>query len=126
MRITELLESKDFKDIDDMLNPKKDDNEDGIGFDLAEDLSFFMNHDDDAYRRHFYPAIIKCVESIKRKKPTSPKMFKEAVVASYKDYIKKFPSKDLPDALEGQLFKETCEKIHEEVCQQISDGKYKD
>lgn len=125
MRIRELLENRDFKDLDNMFKPEGDE-DDGIGYDLLEDLAFFMNNDDDAYRRHFYPSIVKCIHLVKNKQKTTPSLFHEAVKESYKEYLKKFPKRELPDELDEKMFKEACEKIHEEVRNHISDGKYKD
>lgn len=122
MRITELLEGKRFNDLD-WVDHKGDKTE--INFDLAEDLIYFMNHDDDIYRRHLYPSVVRCIEGA-RKKKTSPDMFADAVKESYKHYLKKFPVKELPFEINSKVFKETCEKLHEETCQHISDGKYKD
>ena len=123
MRITELLEGKKFNDLDFI---KKDGDKNTIDFDLVEDLIFFMNNDDDTYRRHVYPAVASCIECLENNKNTGASMFKEAVVNSYNNYIKKYPVRNLPDNLEGKLFKETCEKFYEEICTQHSNGKYKD
>lgn len=123
MRITELLEGKQFNDLDFI---KKDGDKSTIDFDLVEDLMFFMNNDDDTYRRHVYPAVADCIECIENNRSTKPSMFKDAVTKSYQNYIKKYPVRDLPDNLEGELFEETCKKFYEEVCTQHSNGKHKD
>lgn len=124
MRIKELLEGKQFKDLD-WITVGQDDKRE-LNYDLAEDLVFFMNNDDDTYRRHTYPSIINCLKHTESKKKSSPAIFEKAVQESYKSYLKKFPLRELPTDIEEKLCKETCEKIHEEVCQHISDGKYKD
>ena len=123
MRITELLEGKDIKDLQWV---KHDGDKTVPDFDIADDLVFFMNNDDDTYRRHVYPKIHNCIESIKAKRKTNSSMFADAVKEGYKNYIKKFPIRELPVELDDKLIKETCDKMHEEVCQHISDGKYKD
>ena len=125
MRIQELLENQKFSDLDKLVD-KTDDQHDGLDFDLIEDLVFFMNNDDDAYRRHVYPSIVKCVNSIKQKSPTKPSMFKLAALECYKSYSKKFPVRGLPTSLEEKQVQEICEKFHEEVCKHASEGKYKD
>ena len=123
MRIVELLEGKQFNDLD-WITPKEDGSE--LNFDLIEDLVFFMNNDDDVYRRHVFPSVAKCVDNISEKKKTSPDMFKRAVEESYKEYIRKFPIRKLPDSVEDELCNEVCNKMHEEVCKDVSEGKYKD
>lgn len=118
MRIRDLLESQDFKEF---IN-----SDDGsIDYDLVEDLSFFMNHDDDTYRRHLYPAIVKCIHNSKNKKETSPAIFKIAATESYKNYIKKYPIRELPDELDSKLIEDVCKKVYEDICKHIEDGKYK-
>lgn len=123
MRIVELLEGKNFKDLDFV---KQDGDKREIDFDLAEDLIYFMNNNDDVYRRHVYPSIAKCVESYKKKKGTKPNIFKSAVLDSYNSYIREFPIRELPQSLDEKLCQEICSKMHEEVCKGIEEGKYKD
>jgi hypothetical protein len=123
MRIQELLEGKKFNDLD-FVKHTSEGRE--IDFDLAEDLIHFMNHDDDVYRRHTYPAIAKCLDRISGKKSTKTSIFKDAVEESYKIYAKRFPIRELPDNLDGKMCEEVCDKIHEELLKHIEDGKYKD
>lgn len=126
MRVIELLENKDFSDIDKLADTAGTDQDDGLDFDLVEDLVYFMNNDDDAYRRHVYPHIVKCVSHIKRKVPTKSSIFRLAALECYKDYSKKFPIRGLPESLEEKQIKQVCDKMHEEVCKHASEGKYKD
>ena len=58
MRINELLEAKKFDDSDFV---KDTEGNREIDYDLTEDLVFFMNNDDEVYRRHLYPSISKCL-----------------------------------------------------------------
>ena len=121
MRITELLEGKNIDDFSEFVEQDKD--KGGINYDLAEDLMHFMNQNDDVYRRHVYPIIAQCLKS---KGNISPSMFEPAVKESYKEYIKNFPIRELPDELDAKEIKETCTKMQEELSKHISDGKYKD
>ncbi len=123
MRIRELLEGKKFNDLDFVT---KDENGEKINFDLVEDLTFFMNNDDDVYRRHLYPSIIKCIGNLKSKRQTSPSFFESAVEKSYLDYLKKYPIRHLSDSLEKEVFEEVCKKLHDELCKDYDEGKYKD
>lgn len=119
MRITELLESLNFKESDFV-----EDNE--LAFDLVEDLSFFMNHDDDTYRRHVYPAVIKYVDGIKQNKNVNPLIFKTATTESYKSYCQKFPIRQLPDSLDEEVINEVCKKFYEDMQKYTEEGKFKD
>jgi hypothetical protein len=123
MRIQELLENTNFKDSDFV---KHQDGKRDIDYDLSEDLAFYMHNDDDVYRRHTYPAISKCIESIKSNKKINPGIFKAAVEESYKSYVKKFPIRELTDNISDDVCKEICNKLHEELCQHYEEGKYKD
>ena len=124
MRIIELLEGKDFDDLQFVKG-----HEDGgreIDYDLPDDLIFFMNHDDDVYRRIVYPSVSKCVDRIDNNQKTTPSLFTNAVKESYKQYVKKYPIRELPDELDEEACNEACKKMHEEVCKNHSEGKYKD
>ena len=107
MRITELLEGREFDDLEFV---KKDGDKEGVNFDVVEDLVYFMNHDDDVYRRHLYPAVNNCVECVKSNRKTSPAIFAKAVEESYKQYIQKYTQNNhhqwALDDLENSVFLE--------------------
>ena len=123
MRINELLEGSNFKD-DEFLKIDGDKRE--IDFDLPEDLLYFMNNDDDVYRRHLFPLVSKCLHSISVKKPVNPLMFKPAVHQGYKVYIKKYPIRELPDELDDKVCNEVSKKMHEVIVKHVKEGKHKD
>ena len=123
MRINELLEGKKF---DEKEFVKQNEAGREIDYDLTEDLVFFMNNDDDTYRRHVYPSIAKCLEHFKGKKPASPSIFQDAVRESYKKYIEKFPIRELPESIDDKQLREVCEKMLDEFKNHHKDGKYKD
>jgi hypothetical protein len=122
MRIQELLEGKKF---DDLKFLTKEKGKLSINFDLAEDLIHFMNQDDDVYRRHTYPAIANCLDSMSKKSKTNTNVFEPAVKESYKLYTRKYPIRELPNEIDSKMCEQVCTKIHEEVLKHISDGKYK-
>lgn len=123
MRIVELLEGNDVKDLEFV---KKDPDGTKIDFDLVEDLTFFMNNDDDMYRRHVYPLITKCVSHIKAKQKIDPMIFKSSVSKCYEQYVEEYPIKELPETLEDKTCKAICKKMLEDFKKHHSDGKYKD
>lgn len=120
MRIKDLFEgsSQKFKEF---VDPKE-----GLLFDLAEDLIYFMNHDDDTYRTHVYPTLVKCLTNMKNSKEVNPAMFKETAISSYKNYCQQFPIKELPQDLDDKILKEVCDKFYEEICKHKEEGKYKE
>lgn len=123
MRITELLEGKQFNDLD-FVKRDKDGHE--IDFDLVEDLTFFMNNDDDTYRRHLYPSVAKCMSIAKTKKAINPIVFKTAALEGYKNYLKQYPIRELPDQLDNKLCEKVCEKLVDDFKKHHDEGKYKD
>lgn len=117
MRINELFESSDqFKEF---VDPES---ESGLAYDLAEDVVFFMNNDDDTYRQHVFPSVIEFLEMMKHNQKTSPAMFKNAAINSYKNYYSKFPIRELPVELNGQLAEAVCKKFYEELCRYHTEG----
>jgi len=124
MRIRDLFENKDIDK--DLQFIKTDGDKREIDYDLVEDLTFFMNHDDDTYRRHVYPAISDCLAGIKNNKKVSSSIFANAVKESYKNYIVKYPLRELPDELEEELYMQACKKMREDVYSNHQEGKYKD
>ena len=123
MRITELCENIN-RELD---KPTKDPNDPyDLGFDVKEDLVFFMNHDDQAYRRHTYPAILKTKDILESGKKTDYKLFDKAVRECYDMYQDQFKGHKLPENLDQMLIDEVCQHIHEEECEKIKNGEYKD
>jgi len=123
MRIRELLEGKKFNDLDFV---KKDGDKEDIDYDLTEDLVYYMNNDDDVYRRHVYPSVANCIDRLESNQKTNPSIFTNAVKESYKNYIRKFPVRHLPQDIDEEVCKEACEKMHEKICQSHSDSKFED
>lgn len=122
MRIRELLEGKFFKD-EDFVTKSEAGRE--INYDLAEDLIHFLNHDDDVYRRHLFPSISRCIDIVDRKKKPAASIFKSAVEEGYKQYVKEYPIRELPDFIDKDVCEDICNKLREAVCNDISEGKYK-
>lgn len=118
MRIIELFENINFDETE-YINTQ----EGKIDYDLAEDLVFYMNNDDDVYRRTVYPAIVKCLEAINKKQKVKPSVFKQAALECYQSYQEKFPIRSLPADLDEDLCNEVCEKIFKEVCDAHSEKK---
>lgn len=123
MRINELCESVDLE----LGKQAKDPNDPhGLGFDLKDDLLFFMNHDDDSYRRHTFPTILKIKDQIDAGKKPDYKLFDKAVREAYNKYCDKFQIRELPNELDQSMLDEMCQHIYEEECGKIKDGHYKD
>ena len=123
MRIRELLENKEFNDLDYI---RRDGDKSELDYDLVEDLVHFLNNDDHVYRRFVYPALAKCLEDIKNKKKVSPGIFKIAAQEGYKSYVQKFPVNLLSDDLEEEVCTKVCKKMHEDLYKHVEEGKYKD
>jgi hypothetical protein len=105
MKITDL-----FENVPHRMAPETD----KLPFDLADDLMFFMRNDDDFYRRHYYPHVVKCKSHIKQGNDLSPKVFAPMVQHAYECYSKKFPMRELPESLDGEMLSEICGKLRTE------------
>lgn len=111
MRIRELLEH-----IEDRNNNGINDK---LEYDLADDLLFFLNHNDDVYRRHVFPAIIAYKNHRIKNKNADHSLFSGAVNKGYEIYAKRFPRRELPETLP----KEICEKICDSLSTEADDSK---
>ena len=118
MRIKDLFEHK----IDGFVEYKNGKPE--LKFDLAEDLVYFMHNDDESYRRHVYPIIAMCLHKNKKNETFSPSIFKKATTECYKNYLKQFPIRELPEELDEKLTKAVCDKLHEDFQSHVRDNKY--
>lgn len=121
MRITELLENAHFNS-EEFIKPSDDGNE--IDFDLADDLIFYLNNDDDVYRKYLHPAIMKYIDMLDADKEPTCAIFKSAVAAGYKCYTKEYPIRELPDKLDPKVWKDVCKKIYDTVAKDMKDGSY--
>jgi hypothetical protein len=120
MHIKDLLEHK----LDGYVEYKN--GEAKLKFDLAEDLVYFMNHDDESYRRHLYPTIATCLHRHKKNESIRPGIFKKAATDSYQKYLQQFPIRELPEGLDDKMIRSVCEKLHEAFLEGIREEKYKD
>lgn len=121
MRITDLLENAHFKS-EEFVKQTDDGNE--IDFDLTDDLVFFLNNDDDAYRRHLLPAVHKFIDTQHAGKEPKYTIFKTAVADGYKRYTKEYPMRELPDEIDTKVWKSSCKKIFDDVSKDMEDGTY--
>jgi len=121
MRITDLLENSHFKG-EEFIKQTDDGNK--IDFDLAEDLVFFLNNDDDAYRRHLLPAVHTFIDKKKAGKDIKYTIFKTAVADGYKRYTKEYPMRELPEDIDTKTWKAACKQLFDEVSKDMKDGSY--
>jgi hypothetical protein len=124
MRLRELLEGTFFKDSDFVKH--EEDGRRSINYDLVEDLTHFMDHDDNCYRRYTYPVLAKFLDMKDSKNDPKPGIFKQAVKDSYQVYVKKFPIRELPDHLDEDTIEQVCEKLYDDHSNHHAEGKYKD
>jgi hypothetical protein len=115
MKIHELFES----------TPQKIPEDQGkLPYDLADDLIFYMRNDNDFYRRHYYPHIVKIHGHVKSGKDLSSKVFMPMVQHAFECYMKKFPIRQLPESLEDDVCEDICNKLRTEEVQHIKNNIY--
>lgn len=105
MKIQELTESFRFKESDYVTRDKSGR---AINYDLLEDVVYFINNDDEIYRKLVFPLIIKY-------KHPDPTHCIPVIQQGYESYKKRYPIKLLPDTLSrvqlekaGSLLSEIC------------------
>jgi hypothetical protein len=121
MRIKDLLENAHFKS-EEFIKQTDEGNE--IDFDLAEDLVFFLNNNDDAYRRHLLPAVHKFIDKQEAGEDIKCTIFKTAVADGYKMYTKQYPIRELPTDIDKKTWKTACKKLFDDVSKDMEDGHY--
>lgn len=121
MRITDLLENAHFKS-EDFIKQTDDGNE--INYDLVDDLVFFLNNDDDAYRRYLLPAVHKFIDRKKADENIKYTIFKTAVANGYKEYIKQYPIRELSDTIDAKIWRAVCKKLFDDASKDMEDGSY--
>jgi hypothetical protein len=121
MRITDLLENAHFKSEEFV---KQTDDGTELDFDVAEDLVFYLNNDDDAYRRHLLPAVHKFIDKQKAGEDLKYTMFKSAVADGYKRYTKEYPMRELPNEIDNKVWKTACKQLFDQISKDMEDGHY--
>ena len=110
--------------IDELLDKKPEGKKD-LGYDLMDDLMFFMNNDPDFYRKRYNPTMLKFDNYCKQGKTVSPIAFEGLCKEAYEVYRNKFQQ---VEGLEKSLDKEICEKmcrsIHEQETKNCDEGMY--
>ena len=118
MRINELCENIDFE------KDRNPSDKDGLGFDLKDDLIFFMEHDDDVYRRHTYPIILSFKDKLESGKKTDKILFTDTVKECYQIYQNIFKNHKLPVELDDEVIEEICQSLYDQEEQRIKEGYY--
>lgn len=116
MRINELVENID---LDLHYNNKKDED---LGFDIADDLLFYMQNNDDVYRRHLYPQMLKHQHALKKGKADNM-LFGSAVHEAYKAYTKEFPIRKLPETLPSDIHEKVCLELYKKCTEEYTSKK---
>jgi hypothetical protein len=121
MRIKDLLENAHFKS-EEFVKQTDDGNE--IDYDLTDDLVFFLNNDDDAYRRYLLPAVHKFIDKQQAGEEPKYTIFKTAVADGYKQYTKEYPMRELPNEIDTKNWKSACKQLFDTVSKDMEDGTY--
>jgi hypothetical protein len=116
MRINELVENID---LDLHFNNRK---QEDAGFDIAEDLLFYMQNNDNVYRRHVYPQVLKHKSAMKSGK-ANHSLFSNATLEAYKAYTEEFPIKQLPASLPKDVQEKVCLELYKKCTEEFSTDK---
>jgi hypothetical protein len=111
--------------IDELLDNKKDKKKESLGYDLMDDLMFFMNNDPQFYRKRYYPTMLKFDRYCKDGKQVSPRAFEGLVREAYESYRNKFQQVEgLEPKLDGEICEKLCRQIHEQETKNCDEGMY--
>jgi hypothetical protein len=95
-----------------------------LGYDLKDDLVFFMNNDPEFYRKQYYPAMLKFKKYCKEDKRIQSRAFNNLVNDAYDFYKTKFPVEGLDEMLNKETCESICEYILELETKNVKDGHY--
>jgi len=95
-----------------------------LGYDLKDDLIFFMNNDPKFYREDYFPKMIKFKKYVESGKSVQPEAFESMVKHAYECYQKKFPVEGLEPDLNKEISESICEYICETEKRNIEEGHY--
>lgn len=95
-----------------------------LGYDLADDLMFFMNNDPDFYRKKYFPAMLKFDKYCKEGKEVGSRGFEKLVKYAYECYQNKFPVEGLEKELSADVCEAVCKAIHTQETKSSKDGFY--
>lgn len=110
--------------IDELLPNRNEKNKKELGYDLMDDLMFFMNNDPDFYRKRYYPSMLKFEQFCKAGKTVSPRGFESLVKEAYGLYRDKFPVEGLEPSLDSEVCEKLCRQIHEQETKNCEEGMY--
>jgi hypothetical protein len=97
-----------------------------LGYDLKDDLAFFMNNDPEFYRKRYFPTMLKLKKYCDEGKTVRPVAFSKLVMDAYNIYKEKFPVEGLQETLDEEMCEEVCKIIHQQETKNIEEGFYKD
>ena len=95
-----------------------------LGYDLKDDLIFYMHNDPAFYRKEYFPTMLKFDKFCKEGKQVAPRGFENLVKYAYECYQNKFPVEGLEKSLDKQMCKEICEYLHTQETKNCEDGYY--
>lgn len=108
---------------DELFNDNK--NKKDLGYDLMDDLMFFMNNDPAFYRKKYFPAMLKFDKYCDQGKTIGPRGFEPLVKYAYECYQNKFPVEGLEPELDEEVCEKICNEIHKNETKNCEDGVYK-
>lgn len=110
--------------IDELLPNNNDKKKKDLGYDLMDDLMFFMNNDPQFYRKRYFPTMLRFDKFCKEGRDVSPRGFEKLVKEAYEIYRNKFPVEGLESTLDKDICERLCHQIHEQEKKNCEEGMY--
>jgi hypothetical protein len=100
--------------------------EQGLPFNVVEDVAIFMRNDPNFYRKHYYPAILHLKELFDKKQKVNPsKLFSSIIKKAAYNYCKAYNVGKRPEELlSDDEVRELIEMIYKEELENIREGVY--
>jgi hypothetical protein len=94
---------------------------DKLDFDLVDDVVYFINNDEEFYRKYAFPVVDKFVHLCKKGKTPSVGYFKVLANNGYKEYQVKFPHSNIPEKLPSPDLRDMCHKLFKQEFDRFHD-----
>jgi hypothetical protein len=100
--------------------------DEGLPFNVVEDVTIFMRNNPSFYRKHYYPAILHLKELFDKKQKANPaKIFSSMIERAAYNYCKEYNVGKRPEELLSKdELRELIQKVYEEELDNIREGAY--
>lgn len=101
------------------------DGNNGMDFDVCDDIVVYMRNDPEFYRKHYYPTLAKMCDAYRKDNKIQKESLKTLVSTAIPMYMKKFKIDRKPsDVFTNEDCQNIAEMIFDEEAEEIRNGEY--